>query len=225
MFIRKSRALLYNIDRAIQFETELPPMSKEQPISSPADSGGDRRTLRTRALLRDSLLELMRERGWDELSVQDVCGRANIGRSTFYLHFPNKEALLRASFEDLRLALKSAAAATNADAAAATFSFTAGLVAHADEHRVLFRSLVGRRSGYVVHQRFKDLVLRMVREELPDPGGDVPREALSRVLASALVELMTWWIEQPRSAMSATQLVALFERFADSVIARPHSRR
>ena len=43
----------------------------------------DRRSTRTRTALRDALLGLIAERGWDEIAVQDLCERANIGRSTF----------------------------------------------------------------------------------------------------------------------------------------------
>ena len=57
----------------------------------------DRRSLRTRTALRDALLGLIAERGWDEIAVQDLCERANIGRSTFYLHFP-KDTLNKSAF-------------------------------------------------------------------------------------------------------------------------------
>ena len=40
----------------------------------------DRRSLRTRSALRDALLDLIVERGWDDIAVQDLCERANIGR-------------------------------------------------------------------------------------------------------------------------------------------------
>src|SRR5512139_3251865 len=65
----------------------------------------DRRVLRTRATLREALVRLILERGWDDISVQDVCDRANVGRSTFYSHFADKEELLLAGFDDLRKAL------------------------------------------------------------------------------------------------------------------------
>ena len=69
----------------------------------------DRRVLRTRGALRDALLELMVERGWDGVDIQSLCERANIGRSTFYLHYPNKEELLKGSLGDLRAALRAQA--------------------------------------------------------------------------------------------------------------------
>lgn len=54
----------------------------------------DRRILRTRKLLRESMLALIMERGYDEISIQDVTDKANLGRATFYLHFKEKDDLL-----------------------------------------------------------------------------------------------------------------------------------
>ena len=53
----------------------------------------DRRVRRTRNALIDALLELIAERGYDRTTVQDILDRANVGRSTFYTHFYNKEDL------------------------------------------------------------------------------------------------------------------------------------
>jgi AcrR family transcriptional regulator len=54
----------------------------------------DRRIQRTRALLLSALLDLIVERGYEELTVQDIVDRANVGRSTFYKHFLDKHELL-----------------------------------------------------------------------------------------------------------------------------------
>src|SRR3954464_2396083 len=61
----------------------------------------DRRSQRTRALLNQSLLELMMEKRYDKITVQDIIDRANVGRSTFYAHFYDKEDLLISQFEQV----------------------------------------------------------------------------------------------------------------------------
>lgn len=47
----------------------------------------DRRTRYTRQTIRDTLLELMREKGFRRVTVTEVCKRAEINRGTFYLHY------------------------------------------------------------------------------------------------------------------------------------------
>ena len=66
----------------------------------------DRRVERTRQLLRDALVSLIREKGFAALSAQEIIDRANVGRATFYAHFDNKEDLLMTGLEGLRSSLK-----------------------------------------------------------------------------------------------------------------------
>ncbi|GHP00343.1 TetR family transcriptional regulator [Reticulibacter mediterranei] len=56
----------------------------------------DPRVKRTRQLLQNAFLELMQEKGFSALSIQDITARATVNRGTFYAHFPDKFALLEA---------------------------------------------------------------------------------------------------------------------------------
>ena len=68
-------------------------MYKEPPL--------DRRIQRTRQLLREALFALIVERGYEAITVQDITERANLGRTTLYLHYRDKEELLKASIKAL----------------------------------------------------------------------------------------------------------------------------
>jgi AcrR family transcriptional regulator len=54
----------------------------------------DPRILRTRALLNQAFQEVLMEKGFQAASIQDITEKAGVNRSTFYLHFPDKYALL-----------------------------------------------------------------------------------------------------------------------------------
>src|SRR5262245_27379569 len=62
----------------------------------------DRRVARTRGLLHQALLSLIMEKGYDAISVEEICERANVGRSTFYAHFTSKDDLKRSGLGHLR---------------------------------------------------------------------------------------------------------------------------
>ncbi len=67
-------------------------MSAQPAISDPTD----RRVLRSRQLLMDALGTLLRKRNFDEISIQEIVDKADLTRATFYLHYPDKAALLQA---------------------------------------------------------------------------------------------------------------------------------
>lgn len=178
----------------------------------------DRRVRRTREALRQALLALLVERGWDAIDVQSLCERADIGRSTFYQHHGGKEDLLRGSLTDLRDRLWSQAPPGSAGPEG--MAFVAGLVAHAHEQQAVFRALLGRRSGWFVHERFQALLVEMVREELVARSAcagagsvvDWEAEAMAHSLGGALFRLLVWWLGEPRTPMPAPQEIeALFQ--------------
>src|SRR5512147_2130636 len=98
---------------------------------------GDRRVRRTRGALRDALVSLIIERGWDGFSVQDLCERADVGRSTFYLHFADKEEVIGGAFADLGRELR----AQLARSGAGPLGYSRGLLDHAQEHLRVFRAM------------------------------------------------------------------------------------
>src|SRR6185436_8620633 len=53
----------------------------------------DRRSQRTRHLLGEALVELIREKDYGTITVSNIIERANVGRSTFYAHYRDKDAL------------------------------------------------------------------------------------------------------------------------------------
>src|SRR5919198_2154855 len=82
------------------------PLSSNEEVLVKIPRSTDRRVLRTRAALREALLALIVERGWDAVGIRDICARATVGRSTFYTHFADKEELLFSGFDDLRSMLR-----------------------------------------------------------------------------------------------------------------------
>jgi len=173
----------------------------------------DRRIARTQRLLHEALLQLILERGWDAVSVQDVCERADVGRSTFYVHFADKEELLVSGFDGVRQMLRERAA----ERAPQPLGFTLGLLEHARENQRLFRALLGKRTAQVVHRAFVATVGDLVAADVAavTPPGPL-REASVRYLAGAFWELLLWWGEQPNA--SPVEVDEVFRRLTVAVL-------
>ncbi len=180
----------------------------------------DRRVARTHDALRAALIALILERGWDQTSVQDVCDRANVGRSTFYEHFDNKEKLLVSGLGDLHDALRRQETTPGRPPAAA-FGFTRGLIEHAYENQRLFRAVIGKRSGLTVQRHFRQLLIRLVGEDLATSGIPAPRrESVTHYIAGALFELLTWWVDS-RCSLAPQELDAIFHELTQPVLCLP----
>ncbi len=179
-----------------------------------SDAVVDRRVQRTRDALRVALMQLMVDVGWDGIDVQALCQKANIGRSTFYQHYANKEELLSANFEALRLALL--AHAQTQTKQRGRLAFVPGLVAHVHEAQQVFRALVGRRSGNYVQDRFRELLVQLVRADAP-ASGSWQREAQAHYLGGALFEMLVWWLGHNRP-QRPQEIAALFEQWSRPVL-------
>jgi Bacterial regulatory proteins, tetR family len=104
----------------------------------------DRRVRRTRELLRRALFSLIQEQGYDRITVQDLLDRADIGRSTFYAHYRDKDDLLLSSFEDIRstLAAERKAAEQTTGAPSGFLQPLLVVFRHVEGHRHLWQPLV-----------------------------------------------------------------------------------
>jgi AcrR family transcriptional regulator len=178
----------------------------------------DRRVQRTHRTLRDALIGLILERGWEEVSVQALCDRANVGRSTFYAHFASKEDLLTAGLGELRKTLRQQHG-SQTGSSGKTLGFARGIIEHVHEQQRLFRAIVGKRSGHVVQTRFRQFLIELVQEDLAGlarPGSR--RDATVHYVAGAFYELLTWWLDT-RNPLQPSEVEELFHRLTTPVLA------
>jgi AcrR family transcriptional regulator len=171
----------------------------------------DRRVRRTRRVLRDALVALTLERGWDAVSVLDVCEHADIGRSTFYAHFADKEDLLLSAFDDLH---EHMAARRTVE----PFGFAEALLAHAAENEDLYRAVAGRESGQQMVWRFRDVLSSIVEADLVSLD-IADREIAVRFIAGGFLELMASWLDAP-TRREHGEVATAFRRLAHACVAR-----
>jgi len=181
----------------------------------------DRRAQRTQKLLRWALFSLIQEKEFEALSVQEIVDRANVGRVTFYRHFDNKEDLLISGFDGLRASLKERqreALARGTTVDERLFAFSRELFVQANEHRDVFRAVVGGQSGTVIQHLLHKLLIEMLREDVKamrstGSANSVPTEALVQFIAGSLFGLLMWWLEG-KMPLPVEEVNSLFRRLA-----------
>src|SRR6266403_4796981 len=159
----------------------------------------DRRTSRTRRSLSAAMVELVKEKRFDDITVQNVIDRADVGRSTFYSHFRDKEDLFEQQWEGFSETL---AQQIDWDKAGKdSFVPVASFFQHLQEVQPFYRGLVRSRktdalfkSGveYLTHHIEAALNQRLKLTQRPV---DVPIPILSNYLASEFFALLKWWLD------------------------------
>jgi AcrR family transcriptional regulator len=176
----------------------------------------DRRVRRTRGRLHTALIELILERGYDQITVQDILDRADVGRSTFYHHYQGKDQLLLSGMDELETALTTRPAGTPVSSSTSLMAPLWPLFEHAATNHRLYRSLLGSRATTLALRAGRKLVTevltRHLRAELAIEDGDQIDMAVA-FLINGLLGLITWWLDtQPR--LTAEQVFAQFDGLA-----------
>ena len=138
----------------------------------------DRRVRRTRTLLVQALVSLILERGYARITVQDILDRADVGRSTFYAHFRDKEALLLSCFDGLREDLRRDLAGDGPGQGQPGPARAGSVVfAHAHQHRDVYRALCGRQGGTIVSGHLHDVLSDSISADLAQAGRTSVRDS------------------------------------------------
>jgi AcrR family transcriptional regulator len=172
----------------------------------------DRRINRTRRLLRESLFALILEKGFDAVTIEEITQRADLGRTTFYLHYRDKEDLLMESIgelvEDL-IAQMSNLPPERWRREDGTFSQypSPALVLpfqHVTQNARLYRIILRGEGSYTVSRRLREIIVQaseamihvlLEKEWLASLNPQVPMDVFLNFLAGAWLGLVTWWLE------------------------------
>jgi AcrR family transcriptional regulator len=184
----------------------------------------DRRVARSREMLHQALLSLIIEIGYEKITVEGICERANVGRSTFYAHFTSKDDLKRRGLEHLRRELieQQRNASSLADTNVRGLAFALTMFEHARDHIHLYRALVGSRGGAIALTTIRQTLCEIVRGELAEiPGKDshgTPRELAVQYIVGAYMAVLTWWLDGG-AKLPPERINAMFQRLATDGIA------
>jgi AcrR family transcriptional regulator len=175
----------------------------------------DRRIQKTEALLREALAGLIREKPYDDIVVKEILARANVGRSTFYTHFRDKDELLLSSIHDM---LNSARPAGERGAPAKPWEsivwFSLPILEHIEGHRRTGGSTMGPEGRGVLHEHLQHAITELIEEEVRTAlrrrrmESHASPELLVHWIASTFTLVLNWWVESnsPLPARDADRL-------------------
>ena len=164
----------------------------------------DPRIERTREALRDALMVLIEEKGFDAISVQDITERAGLNRATFYLHYRDKKDLLirtsEAEFDRL------VTEAGPIDRGNLTFQKPPQQVVilfqHLAKNQDFYRVVLGRSGVPAFVARMREYLAKFTQQRIASLHSLYPTAVpilddvfISEYVAGALLGIIIWWLD------------------------------
>ncbi len=159
----------------------------------------DRRSERTQALLRDALASLIHEKSYDAISVQEILDRANVGRSTFYMHFAGKDDLLAGGLQGMLRAIR-LPAQPSAKRHEKIVWFSLPVFEHIHRKQGAGEGPMDARARTILHEHLQkalaELIAEDVRREFHGRGvGALSPDLLAQYIASTFILVLNRWTE------------------------------
>jgi AcrR family transcriptional regulator len=172
---------------------------------------------RTRGLLHEALYHLIIAGGYEHITIQDITEQANLGRTTFYLHYKDKEELLR---ESIRALLRDMQLEVEPDETEqCNFQVLSSRVfQHVERRQQLYRAML-KESGptnnlsEVMRSYFIELCQRFLQQQQEQLDLScipvIEHEIFAAHAAGSLSGLISWWLDHEVSP-SSDEMGAIF---------------
>jgi AcrR family transcriptional regulator len=185
----------------------------------------DRRAQRTREQLQRALVELIAERGYDAITIQDIVDRAELGRTTFYLHYNSKDELFMSCHEaiikEFHLGLIHPLTRDELLSPQMPPQMAASYQ-HLEDGRALLYPIFRGKDSQIILRQIRDRSAREIEANLRRVFGEaeskVPLDMLANYLVGAQIALMQWWLEKKRTLSTSKNLAETLHRLQRAAI-------
>ena len=183
----------------------------------------NRRAQRTREDLQKTLIELMGEKAYDAITIQDIADRANIGRTTFYLHFNTKDELFFSCHEAMVSKFPIAPLHPLTREELLSSEAPEGLKSayqHLEDSRGMLYAIFQGKDSLLIMRRIRDWNAQEIEANLrsvfAEADSTIPLDVLANYLAGAQIALLHWWLEkrQPHKLANLAQTFHRLQRAA-----------
>ena len=183
----------------------------------------DRRIQRTRELLQRALIELISERDYDAITIQDIVDRANVGRTTFYKHYNSKDELFMSCHEAMcnEFHMSPLHPLTREELLSSEIPSEMTLAyQHLEQRRTRLSAVFQGKDSPLILRQIRDRsageIEANLRAVFGETGSVIPLEILASYLAGAQLALMQWWLEKrrPHTPENLAQTFHLLQRAA-----------
>lgn len=160
----------------------------------------DRRVQRTKQRLYSAFMQLVDEKPFDKITVQEILERADVGRTTFYTHFESKEDLFIGSHEQIVRVISQSFFSETGDLRTEPSPELMTFLQMSQQNRDTYFYLMGGAQGGEILRLLRDRIAQHLDEQLrtlfQENESRVPFTVLAQHVASSIVSVTSWWIDK-----------------------------
>jgi AcrR family transcriptional regulator len=186
--------------------------------------GKDRRIQKTQKVLREALASLIHEKRYDSIVVSDILERANVGRSTFYMHFRNKDDLLVSGMQDMLRSVPPGGLGSSAKGYERILWFSLPIFEHLEQQRRAGKARIGTRGRAIIHEHLQKVLADLIADEVakaydgrPRTRNAMPPDLFIQYVASTFILVLNWWVES-RKPLSPRDVDDLFRSLIEPTL-------
>lgn len=165
----------------------------------------DLRVRRTEKALRHALMTLIRRKGYDDISIQDIVDEAETSRVTFYRHYKDKGHLLTACLDDVYQELVACLEPCSLLNLHPEKPPILILYKYLEQNLELYRAILNSQGSLMVQKRIRDYLVQIIHQEMLEelsfhqisPKTPIPIQLVALQVAVAELGLVLWWIDNP----------------------------
>lgn len=176
----------------------------------------DRRIQKTQKLLREALVSLIHEKTYDSIVVKEILDRANVGRSTFYMHFRDKDELLVSGIHDMLRSVQPAGLPPSAKSYEQIIWFSLPIFEQINRHRRAGEARIGTRGRAIIHEHLQKVLAELIADDVKKnfqsrrkTAAQIPSDIVVQYVASTFILVLNWWVES-RSPLPPKDVDDLF---------------
>jgi hypothetical protein len=184
----------------------------------------DRRTLKTKKALANALKSLVLEKAYDEITIQEIIDRANVGRSTFYMHYESKEQLLVGNINFQETLIYTPADETESYPMGINLAY---LFSHSKEHLLIYNALSGNRSLDILGNYFTDIcaskiMAHLKRQPFFKKSNEQALQYKAEAAAAGIIRMMFKWLKEGATIPSEKMIMYARDILRDFVSGDEH---
>ena len=155
----------------------------------------DRRQRKTREAIFTAFRELLEHSRYENITVQNIIDKADVGRSTFYSHFETKDALLKAICSDIFDHIFKGELCDYPGETHSLQEKLAHILWHLKDHRNDIIGLLNCESSDIFMQYIREYLTELFRMHLSDFNKNVPEDFLLNHLTSSFCATIKWCVK------------------------------